>query len=417
MFRYLFGHVTRFPPTVWLLTFGWFVGSLGFATAIPFVSIYFNSTLGMSPGEIGIFFACMAVARGLFQAVGGEGYDRFGARQLLIWSQLLRVFAFVGLGLAVAFKTGLWPLSIALFFIFVLGSIFFSSLNASLSDSVSEKDRLDAFAIGHLGANLGWAIGPAIAAFLSGYSYSWLFYFAALLTLASGLVFRRFPKREINRTSKEEPFRMRDLLEVRKDPILLSHALLTFALQLVISQLIVPLSLYATTSGGYTAAQVGILFSLNGGIVVALQIPAARLAGRWPLTVQLWVGALLYFVGYSLIGWTSSFGQLAACIVIVTIGEVIVSPAQLALTSKLAPAGRTGRYMGVYGFFQTSAWSLGPVYGTIILEWLGASPKLCWLLISSLALVSMVGYILLHRKLRSRPSQRGMTMESTTHPG
>lgn len=399
MFRYLFGHVVRFPPKVWILCFGWFVGSLGFATSIPFISIYFHSTLGMTPGQIGLFFAGMAVIRGMFQAAGGEGYDRLGSRQLLIFSQLFRVVAFLGLGVAVGGNAGLWPIALSLFFVFVLGSVFISALNATLADLVDESQRLDAFALGHMGANLGWAIGPAISSFLAPHAYSWLFYFSASLTFGSSLVFAFFLRGIPKRHREADRFRMRDIMDVRHDKRLLAHALLTFLLQLVISQLIVPLSLYATTIGGYTPAQVGILFTINGSLVVALQIVAARLAGRWPLAAQLWVGSCFYFFGYAAIGWTASFWQLAACVAVVSIGEVIVSPAQLALTSRLAPPGRTGRYMGVYGFFQTSAWSLGPVYGTMILEWLGKSPVLCWLMISSLALFAAIGYALLQRAL------------------
>jgi MFS family permease len=80
--------------------------------------------------------------------------------------------------------------------------------------------------------------------------------------------------------------------------------------------------------------------------------------------------------------------------VAVTVGEVIMSPPSLTLTSQLAPEGRTGRYMGIYGFFVTVGWSLGPLYGGFFLDHFKHNHVLAWVLISSLALLAAVGYVI-----------------------
>jgi MFS family permease len=85
--------------------------------------------------------------------------------------------------------------------------------------------------------------------------------------------------------------------------------------------------------------------------------------------------------------------------IMVTVGEVVMSPAALTLTSALAPEGRTGRYMGVFGFFVTAGWSLGPLYGGFFLDQFQHNFALAWVLIASLALVSAVGYFLFGKVL------------------
>ena len=85
--------------------------------------------------------------------------------------------------------------------------------------------------------------------------------------------------------------------------------------------------------------------------------------------------------------------------VVVTTGEIVMSPPSLALTSRLAPEGRMGRYMGIFGFFVASGWSFGPLYGGVILDHLGHNPLLSWVVISSLAVVSGLGYLMFTRSL------------------
>ncbi|MBI5266276.1 MAG: MFS transporter, partial [candidate division Zixibacteria bacterium] len=153
---------------------------------------------------------------------------------------------------------------------------------------------------------------------------------------------------------------------------------------------------------GLSESRLGLLFTLNGLFVVLLQFPITRLLSRLSYTTQIGAGAVLYFIGYGMVGFMASFWGLAGAIVIVTLGEVTMSPPGLTLTSRLAPEGRTGRYMGIRGFFETVGWSLGPMYGGFFLDSLGHKPIAAWMAISSLALVAAAGYFLFGRYLPKR---------------
>ena len=56
-------------------------------------------------------------------------------------------------------------------------------------------------------------------------------------------------------------------------------------------------------------------------------------------------------------------------------------------------------YSGIFGFFVTTGWSLGPLYGGMMLEEFGHNHLLAWTTIASLALLSGLGYLLFARKL------------------
>ena len=197
----------------------------------------------------------------------------------------------------------------------------------------------------------------------------------------------------------QEAFRLSDLVAIRKDVRLAVHCVLCMLLYLVVAQLMAPFSVYVVEIVGFSEARLGLLFTLNGLMVTGLQIPVTRLAGRSRFTSQLALGALLYFVGYGSLGFLSEYWFFLAVIVVVTSGEMLMSPPSLTLISRLAPDGRMGRYMGVYGFFVTGGWSFGPLYGGWFLDHFGDRPEIAWLLIASLALVAAIGFLVFGSKL------------------
>ncbi len=382
----------EFDSRLWVLVSGWFVAALGFAASIPFLSIYFHGELGLSASEIGFFFAGQAIVRALFQAVGGELSDRLGRRGLVIHSQTIRAGSFLLLGVAIAYHWGFWWITLLFTINSVFGSLFMPAVNALVSDILPPEKRLYGYAIARSASNLGWAVGPAIGGFLAKASYPSLFYISAALTFLSAMIFRFYLTVPPLTNAPTDKFRMRDLIAVKDDKNLAIHAGLTFILYLVVAQLIAPFSVYAVEMIGLSEAKLGLLFTVNGLLVAILQIPITRMFAHRTFTFQLALGSMLYFVGYGMMGILIGFEYFMLALFVVTVGEVTMSPPGLTLTSRLAPPGRLGRYLGIRGFMETAGWSLGPLYGGVILDHFGTQPAIAWLLISSLALVAAFGY-------------------------
>ena len=401
MFAKPVGFVKQFEKNLWILSAGWFVSALGFAISIPFIAIYFHANLGLSMSQIGLFFGAMAAVRSVFQAIGGEVSDRIERNTLLIYSQIFRAGAFLTLAVSIYKEWGFWPIAIALLVNSVFGAIFQPVANAMVSDILPAEKRLDGYAITRSAGNFGWAVGPAIGGFFAHYSYGLLFLISSGITLLSGLVFLIF-LRPPRGTMIQERFKLSDLLAIRDDPHLARHSILIFALYLVVAQLIAPFSVYAVEMVKITEHQLGLLYALNGLMVALLQIPVTRMLSGYRLTTQLAMGAFVYAVGYGMVGVLAGFSYFVLAILVVTMGEMFMSPPSLALTSRLAPEGRMGRYMGIFGFFVASGWSFGPLYGGVILDYFGSNAALAWALISSLAILSGIGYMLFTRILPQR---------------
>lgn len=342
-----------------MLSLGWFVSALGFGIAIPFISIYFHAALGLSITQIGLFFGVMALVRSVFQILGGEIADRMDRRSLMIHTQIIRAASFFVMGIAVYQDWGFWAVAGFLLLNSVFGALFQPVANAAVSDILPEKKRLDGFAITRSAINLGWAAGPALGGFLAGYSYGLLFMMSGIITLGSALVF----------------------------------------LFLVHSQLLAPFSIFAVEMVGISESQLGLLYTLNGLIVVTLQVPVTRLLSGFRLTTQMAIGAVIYAAGYTFVGFCSVYSMFLVAVLVVTTAEIVMSPASLALTARLAPENRKGRYMGIFGFAVSSGWSFGPLYGGLILDTAGHHPVMAWGLISVLAIASGLGYLWLTMRL------------------
>jgi MFS family permease len=377
---------------LWVLSAGWFSSSVGFSVAIPFISIYFHSELGIPPSTIGIFFGVAAIIRSISHSLGGELSDRIGRYRIMLLAQFLRVGTFFLISYAISQHWGFYALGATLVINFILGSLFQPAANAMVADLVAPEKRTEGYAIVRSVENLGWAAGPAIGGFLAANSYSSLFIISAAMTFVSAVIIAAFLRGIKNTAENNGSSSFKDMFSIKGNELIYRHALLVFILYLAVAQMIAPFSLFAVDFKGISKQQLGFLFTLNGLIVTCLQIPMTKMVKGVKLTTQLTIGALIYMAGYFLIGLSSTYLPFVMAFIIITLGENFVSPPSLTMAANLAPEGRIGRYMGIYGFAVSGGWSLGPLVGGFLLD--GTKPKFIymWSAISLLALFAAIGF-------------------------
>jgi MFS family permease len=389
-----------FDRRLYILSLGWLVTSAGFALVIPFMSIYFHQELGVSMSAIGLFFGLGAILRAVPQPFAGWLSDRLGRVPIMGWSLVIRSISFAAVGYAIVTGSGFFTIAAILSLNYLSGAVLHPASNAMVADLVKKEQRIQAFAMLRIADNLGWAIGPALGGFIAHHSYSALFFVAGLVSLFSGVFFLSALKDvKRARVSEAPEFKLSDIFNLRRDGRLYEYCLISMALFLAVAQLIVTLSVYSIDTVGITQAELGILYTLNGLMVVFLQYPVSSLLKRRSLTWQLTFGAIIYAIGYFLVGLVHGLVFLLVCMVIITLAEIIVSPPSVTMVANLSPPGRYGRYMGVFGFFQTAGWSLGPTVGGALMDAFAGRTMVMWSLISLLALISSVLYINFGRKL------------------
>lgn len=359
---------------------------------------------------IGLFFGATAILRAAPQPFAGWLSDRIGRIPIMGWSQILRAFTFVGVGYAMMSDSGFWPIAAAIALNYIFGAALQPAAHAMVADLAKERERISAFSLLRIAGNLSWAIGPALGGFIAHHSYSVLFYVSGGLNLVSGVYFLLALK-EKSQVDQAVParFKFRDLFDLRGDTLIFRHCFISFLLFLVVAQLIAALSVYCVDKVGISQAQLGSLYAINGLMVVILQIPISSLLKRLTLTHQLAAGAAVYAVGYFLVGFAGNYSFLVMCMIIITIAEMMISPPSLTLVANLSPSGAYGRYMGLFGFFQMSGWSLGPTVGGFMLDIFATMPILTWTVIAFMAVIASGLYLNFGRRL-SRITDSGLVV-------
>ena len=122
-----------------------------------------------------------------------------------------------------------------------------------------------------------------------------------------------------------------------------------------------------------------------------------RLAAK--LTTALVLGSILYGLGYTMMGLGHDLALLALAMFVVTMGEIVTTPASMNLVANFSSTELRGRYMGVYGLFNSFGWSIGPLIGGVLLDLASKRAMLLWSPIGGLAIIAAAGFWDLRRRV------------------
>ena len=372
----------------------------GYGLSLPFFTVYLISQKGMSASWAGLVIALSSLSRSFSSALAGELSDAFGRKNIMLWGLGLEVAAMLGLALCIEHNAHLGWILVTYFLTAFLGAAFRPASNAWVSDNTTPKQRVEAFGIIRIGVNLGWALGPAVGGFLVRYSYSYAFYFTALAYALTVLYVQRTLQDKSAATGQSRRPNFVSLVTSLKDSKLAKICFYVLLITAVNSQLVVGLSVHCHTYLNMPEYYIGWFFTINGLATILLQYPASKMMEKMRLSTALFLGCLLYAVGYGSVGFFDTFLPIAFGVFLASVGELIVNPAEQTITSNIADSRTRGRYLGMIMVF----YNLGSSVGFFAAGWLGqyvASVFLAgpWLIIGAVGLLAGIGFLRLRRDL------------------
>ncbi|MCU0483472.1 MAG: MFS transporter [Chloroflexi bacterium] len=422
-----------FGRVVFVLAAGNLVASFGFSLVFPFLTIYIVQEFGASAFEAGLVLAGYSAVSIFSASVGGWLADRVGRRPVMIVS--------IGAtGLIVLLMGQASDLAQIAVLTLVLGTVdpaFVPAARAAIADVVPEDRRPRAYGLLAVAAAVGWIAGPAIGAGLSRLGYPLLFAAAGVVIALYALIALRWlpetrpgPGRARTGPDPGVPGAAGPRVPVpgsalpaadggsgaataasppgglvRRDPIRPSLVLAAFLPLAVVLHgtsfvWVTTLPIAASTDLGVSTDTWGLLFSLNGLLIVLFQMRVATAAERRSKPLMMAIAALFYGAGYAFVAATTTaptaaIAGLAVVIVMVTIGEMLLYPLEASFVSDLAPVSVRGRYQGI----AYAAGSLGTALAPPITGWVldrTTGPAL-WLLTSAAAGLCAIGLALLAR--------------------
>lgn len=406
----------RFPASIWAMFFGRIIAAAGFSITFPFMAVFLHTGRGLPMTTVGLLLMIAGLMSSLGQLVGGEAADRIGRKRVMYGALTLRGLSIFGLAVFAAADSPLvWIVAMHMTGAFV-GHLFEPASQALVSDYMEPRRRVEAFALLRTGGNIGWAIGPAIGGFILATStgttssetgtmgavtgYPLMFALTALGCLFSATTVALFVTESARPPRRVAQRRWDGIGEMLRDRLFMGLCLSSLCVYTVMAQFTATLMVYCTTALRLPPALAGWLFSLNGALVVLLQIPVSRHISRHRLTGALIAGALCYTVGYGAVGiaWTfgtttAVFAFLCLCMGVITLGEVFLTPSTVSLAANLSPPDQRGRYQGVFGWSSHLGWCFAPLIGGFALDAFAERPERVWAVVAAIGLAGTLGYV------------------------
>ncbi len=403
----------EYPRLFWILVAITFIDRLGGALIFPFFALYITSKFHVGMTDVGVLFAAFAASSFAGQAIGGALADRFGRKGIILFGLIASSLSTVAMGLINSFEI-FFGLA---FFIGILTDVAGPARQAMIADILPEEKRGDGFGILHVVFNLTVVIGSAIGGLLAAYSYLLLFMIDAVISLiAAALIFNLIPetKPQAHPDAPQETlggtfagygrvFRNAAFM------LYLGAAMLSIFTYMNMNT---TLGVYLRNEHGVIESGYGILLSINALMVVFLQFPFSRRAQKYPPMLMMALGVFLYVIGFSMYGYVSTYAFFILAMVIITIGEMIITPVSQSLIAAFAPEDMRGRYMAVAGFAWAIPFAAGPYLAGLILD--GPKPYLLWYVASAIGAVSMFCFLILHYIKNIQPQNLEELPELTT---
>ncbi len=375
----------------------------GFFMLVPLISVHYVQDLGFAAAAVGIVLAARQMTQQGLTLVGGALADQWGAKGLICGGMAIRTAAFAGLAWASTFNLLLVLCILAA----VGGALFDAPKNAAIAGLSDPVDRNRFFSLNGIAGGLGMTVGPLIGSLLLRADFRFVcFASAATFALAGIITLIGLPKIPVaeGKTSMGGGL----ALAVRNHRFVVFTTLLSgfwfMWVQLSISLTLAAqrwgASVIEMPLGAVSVNNVAWIYGLNAGLTVLLQYPVLLLVERWfrPLPIMV-VGTAVMASGLGLVAMADNFAMLLGCVVLFSLGAMLVQPTQQTVTAQLADPRALGAYFG----FSALALAFGGGLGNYLGGWLYDAAQrwdfqaLPWLVFCAIGLSVAFGLAVLDR--------------------
>ncbi|MEG0969047.1 MAG: MFS transporter [Pseudomonas sp.] len=383
--------VKRYTPQVRLLLATTFVLTLARAITLPYLVVYLAENFALDISGIGLMIGGALIVASLLSLYGGYLIDTLRSYTVIIVSTLVFTLAFVA---AIASR------ELSLFFI----SLVLINLTLAVVDIAAKagfcallplEERSEVFSIKYTLSNVAYAVGPFIGVALVTLDGHLPFLLSAALGMLICLCYRHWGERSARAQLEGNP--QAGFLSIGGQ-LLKDRRLICFTLggalsAVVFGQFTAYLSQYlvVTSSPSEAARYISYLVATNAVTVIALQYVIGRRISSRQLMPWLLAGMALFLIG--LLGFSVAQTLLVWCLamLVFTLGEIIVIPAEYMFIDSIAPEHLRGVYYGAQNLSNLGA-ALGPVICGFALAHL-VPVATFYLLIAAVVLAALFYYL------------------------
>lgn len=387
---------SEYPKAFWVYNIIVFIDRFGGFMLYPFFALYLTRKFDIGMSTVGLVFAVFSISGFVGSAIGGALTDRMGRKGVIIFSLVLSSLSALGMGFAPTLA------------IFVAVSVIVGTLSsiggpaheAVVADLLPENKRAEGYGIIRVVFNLAVIIAPAVAGLLIARSYILLFIVDAIISLLSATIVIFFlpeTKPKAHPDSKPETISQTfaGYGKVFKDFPFVAFIIMSVMTALIYTNFNTTLGVFLRDVHNVPEIGYGYLISMNAVIVVLFQFWVARRLEKYKPMLMVALGTAFYGLGFAMYGFTSTYLMFAVAMIVITIGEMVVSPFQQSLVASFAPEEMRGRYMAVSHLSWGLAFAIGPYFAGVLLD--SASPNWLWMACGILGVITVIGYIIIDK--------------------
>ncbi len=374
-----------FSKAIWILSFGAFINSFGMMVT-TFLALYLSDQLHFSVIQTGNILAAYGagyLAGGYF---GGKLCDKIDPRKILIASLSLTGMGYLILPFAHSFHAIL----ALMFLVGTVESFFRPAYNVTLARCAPQKIRTRAWSLYYILINAGIAVGSVSGGFLAQKHFAYVCWVDGVTSLLAALLYIFFRHSMLFLPTTKISEKTKNHRSPWSHISFLIFCGLTFGTSLVFFQIKSTYPLYLNGFYHLSFKSFGFLMMLNGLLIILFEVPLLKWLERFRNLHVAGVGSLLLCGGFALLpfGTTSAFAIL--CILISTLGEMLLFPTSIGLVMSMSHEKRQGEFMGLYQTVYSLSYMLAPILGTILYE--RFSPNVLWYCCGVLGIFSLFGF-------------------------
>ncbi len=348
---------------VWWLALVTFINRSG-TMILPFLAKYLKEDLEFTYGQVGWVMVFFGLGSLVGSWLGGKLTDKIGFYKVMVWSLLIAGFMFIGLQFVKTF----YGFCISMFLIMAVADMFRPAIFVSLNTYSKPENRTRSLTLIRLAINLGFVVGPSVAGLIiiaSGYAT--LFWIDGLTCIISIILFTYLVKEKKSKSpEKKEAIDFLDKsATVFKDKPYWIFLGISFLMGMIFFQLFTTMPLYHKDQYNLTELDTGLLFFLNGLIIVIFEMPMVHWIEKEKIreTKLILYSSVLMAISFFVLLYDVWAGILVVSMVIITVGEMVGFPYTNAFAMKRAKSGNEGRYMALYTMSFSAAHIISPKLG------------------------------------------------------
>jgi MFS family permease len=386
----------EYPPAFWIYNLIVFIDRLGGFMLFPFFALYLTQKFDIGMSTVGILVGIFSITGIVGSALGGAIADRMGRKTVIIFSLILSSLSALGMGFAPTL--GIFVAVVVV--VGTLSSIGGPAHEAVVADLLPQDKRAEGYGIIRVIFNLAVIIAPPVAGLLIARSYLTLFLVDAVISLISAaIVLTALPETKPRAHPHAKPETMKQTFagygQVFRDTRFLAFIGVTVMMTLVYMNMNSTLGVYLRDQRGLPEVRYGWLLSINAIIVVLFQFWVTRRLERFKPMLMMAAGSLLYAIGFAMYGFVPTFALFVVAMIVITIGEMVVSPFQQSMVAGFAPEHMRGRYMAVSGLSWSISFTVGPYFAGLLLD--SANPGLLWVFCGLIGILATLGFLVLDK--------------------